>query len=376
MRISRAYRNGLIAVAAVSLLLVAFVVTAAATDKPNFCRTCHEMDPYVDAWAVGAHKSTSCVECHVDAGPVARLAHKFVALGEVWSHIKGTPPFPLDTRAPIPDERCVRCHERVVVNVPKFDHARHARSSPCERCHRTAGHAVSAAALKAAGVFNADYRSPETTGVVVDGGAANLAGHKPVTCSRCHDMAETACPQCHEPRHTAAGAKKTGTCETCHRPGAAFTFTHPTAGTCSGCHTAPAQHRSGECSECHKDAGTSWKFSHTKASDCSPCHKAPAKHRSGACSGCHKKAGTSWAFTHPKSSSCTTCHKAPSSHFGSTCSNCHSPSRSWRSATFAHPRIRGGEHSYRSFACSKCHPNGTSTSYCTCHKSANGPKDD
>lgn len=377
MRIPRAYRNLLIALVAGCALLIAFVVTARATDKPSFCRTCHEMDPYVDAWATGPHANTSCVECHVDHGTVPRLLHKFVALGEVWSHVKGTPPFPLDHTTPIPDARCTRCHERVVVKIARFDHAMHAKTGRCERCHRTAGHDVSVAALKAAGVYNSSYRSSEPSGVVViGGGAANIPNHVKVGCSRCHDMAKTHCPVCHHPKHTAGGPKKTGACELCHAAGATWTFAHPKTETCAGCHTAPAKHRSGECSGCHKNAGTSWKFTHTTSLACASCHKAPANHRKGECSNCHKNAGRSWKFTHTKSLACSSCHKAPANHFGSTCSSCHSPSRSWRSATFNHPRIRGGEHSYRSFACSKCHPNGTGSSYCTCHKSANGPKDD
>ena len=50
------------------------------------------------------------------------------------------------------------------------------------------------------------------------------------------------------------------------------------------------------------------------------------------------------------------------------CASCHSPSRAWSSAVFSHPSIPGGEHTYRSFACSKCHPSGPPALYCTCHK--------
>jgi hypothetical protein len=84
----------------------------------------------------------------------------------------------------------------------------------------------------------------------------------------------------------------------------------------------------------------------------------------------------SWRFTHPSSRSCASCHKAPSGHYGSSCSSCHSPSKSWRSASFSHPRVPGGEHSYKSFACSNCHPNGYGSAVCTkCH-GAGGPDDD
>ena len=65
--------------------IVAFLASAQATDAPTFCGTCHEMQPYYDAWTQGGHKTQAqCVDCHVDAG-IARYTHKFVALGEVWS---------------------------------------------------------------------------------------------------------------------------------------------------------------------------------------------------------------------------------------------------------------------------------------------------
>ena len=44
---------------------------------------------------------------------------------------------------------------------------------------------------------------------------------------------------------------------------------------------------------------------------------------------------------------------------------------------FSHARIRGGEHTYRSFGCSKCHPSGYRSYTCAgCHSSSTGPKDD
>jgi hypothetical protein len=90
---------------------------------------------------------------------------------------------------------------------------------------------------------------------------------------------------------------------------------------------------------------------------------------------CHKPGG-SWKFYHPTSKSCSSCHSAPSKHYGTTCSSCHNPTKAWRSATFSHPRIQGGEHTYKSFACTNCHTNGYSSASCTkCH-GADEPDDD
>jgi RNase P subunit RPR2 len=57
--------------------------------------------------------------------------------------------------------------------------------------------------------------------------------------------------------------------------------------------------------------------------------------------------------------------KIPVRGTGTSCASCHKPLVAWTKATFSHPSA--GEHSYRSFACVKCHPNGYSTAYCSCH---------
>ena len=438
-------------VLAVVFVAVSYVGVAAATNQPSFCRSaCHEMRPYHAAWLQGQHKDVSCVACHVDPGFVAGLKHKVVALQEVVSHVRGDTSFPRPTQPDVPDERCVSCHEKVRSTDVGFSHAEHAKRGPCIKCHANTGHVVTIAALKTAGIYSglsSQGKSKESSAVaVVDGGNANLEGHKAVACSRCHIMSATACSSCHEPTHPARGE-----CTTCHRPGARFVFSHPInrtdcqtchttspthtkikaecsqchqkpgvawtfghpgpASNCVSCHARPAGHRLGQCSSCHA-VGPKWAFRHpSSGAACTNCHTRPAKHRAGACTTCHAT-GTSWAFRHPgngasctnchsrpsghrsgacttchsvrswafrhsSSSRCSSCHKAPANHYGGGCSSCHSPSRAWRSATFRHPGIPGGEHTYRSFACSNCHPRGTSSRTCAkCHDSASGPSDD
>lgn len=368
-------------VLAVAILGVAFIGVAQATDQPAFCRVCHEMRPYNDSWAQGPHQDVSCVECHVDAGAVARLSHKFVALGEVVSHLQGDTEFPRASVEPIPDERCKRCHKQVDTGTPDFDHALHAARGPCEKCHPTAGHSVSVAALKAAGIYSGespryDESIDASSIAIVDAGLADLPGHVTVFCSRCHLMTATGCPACHKPPH-----EPRGECVICHAPGIAFVFAHPeNRSDCQTCHTKSATHTTipGACDDCHKQPGVAWTFKHAgESATCTRCHTRPAKHDAGQCSRCHSKTGVSWAFSHPSSSNCARCHKAPARHYGSGCSSCHSAGRAWSRATFSHPGIRGGEHSYRSFACSSCHPRGYSSATCTkCHSSASGPSDD
>lgn len=468
---------------------VAFGGIAKATDQPGFCgAACHEMGPFHSAWTQGAHKNIACVECHVDVGTVARMEHKVVALKEVAAHVTGDPKFPLAETTPVPSERCKRCHQDVKLSSPGFSHADHASRGECYTCHTTVGHDVSVSALKEAGVYNATTKATfdTTKTAVVDGGKANLTGHKTVACSRCHDMAASKCSECHKPKHAsrgmecsvchAPGAKFVFThpdrvdCGTCHKPqnakhqwqgecidchkagpGVSFKVTHPTDTKCETCHPRPAKHRTGSCTTCHKNTGVSWSFAHPDSGDCSSCHPRPANHKSGVCSSCHRNPGRSWAFAHPGSKAsctschnrpsahrsgscvschksvgkswrfshpgskancaschnrpgghssgacknchsrgskwtfshssslnCSSCHKAPSGHYGSSCRNCHSPSRSWTSATFSHPRIPGGEHNYKSFACTKCHPGSGKGPghFCSCHGNNSGPSDD
>ncbi len=552
----------LIAAIAVAVVIggVAFAGIAKATDQPGFCGSaCHEMGPFHSAWTQGAHKNIACVECHVDAGQIARMEHKVAALKEVAAHVSGDPKFPLEKVTPVPSERCKRCHPNVTLTSTGFSHVDHAKRGECYTCHTTVGHNVSVASLKEAGVYNAFTKSAfdTTKTAVVDGGKANLAGHIVVPCSRCHDMAATKCSECHKPKHVdrgkdctvchATGVKfvfahpqrtdcgtchkpknakhtwtgactdchksgpgvnfnvthpnntkcetchprpakhRTGNCTTCHKntgvnwsfahpnsgncetcharpanhksgscsschhnPGANWAYAHPSSGDCSSCHTRPAKHRSGSCSTCHNNPGQNWAFAHPgSGASCTSCHTRPASHRSGSCTSCHKSVGKSWRFSHPgakvncaschprpsghrggscttchkvakswrfshpgssancascharpgghrsgacqschrpgswrfthtSSSSCSSCHNPPSGHYGSTCKNCHSPSRSWTSATFSHPGIPGGEHNYKSFACTKCHPGSGKGPghYCSCHGNNSGPKGD
>jgi len=390
----------LIVAVAVALVVmgVAFAGIAHATDQPSFCGSaCHEMGPFHSAWTQGAHKNVACIECHVDVGTVARMEHKVAALKEVAAHVTGDPKFPLADITPVPSARCQRCHPDVKLDSTGFSHADHAKRGECVMCHSTVGHNVSVASLKDAGVYNAITKQAfdTTKTAVVDGGKANLAGHKSVPCSRCHDMAASKCSECHKPRHIDRGkdctvchapgekfvfvhpvrndcgtchkptnAKHTwkGECTTCHQsgPGVDFKATHPADAGCESCHPRPAKHRAGECSSCHKNTGANWAFAHPGSDNCESCHPRPAKHKTGSCSNCHHNPGKNWAYAHPSSGDCTSCHARPAKHKPGSCSTCHhNPGKSW---AFSHPSSKSD--------CTSCHsrPSGHKSGSCTsCH---------
>jgi len=287
---------------AITTLLIAailgmlFVGAALATDEPGFCPTCHEMQPHYEAWTLGPHRDVSCIECHVSAGLPARFAHKFVALGEVYSHFTGNNTFPRPVPPSIPDGRCLACHDDLPDTIGRFPHGLHADKGACAQCHYDAGHAVTDEALKQAGVLAPDVTPQRlaTKLAVVGGGKANLLDHQPVSCSRCHDMRATACSACHKPRGNDHPSVRGRPCIQCHSAtGASWEFAHPrTTKGCSECHKPPANHPSGACEECHTRAGESWDFRHPRTGehsyrsfDCKKCH--PSSYNAVYCT-CHK----------------------------------------------------------------------------------------
>lgn len=371
-------------VVAIAMLALGVVAMARATDSPTFCGSaCHEMGPFHTAWSSGPHHDIACIECHTDPNPVARLGHKVVALQEVVDHFKGVPSFPLATAPDVPDSRCIRCHQKVVVNEAGFSHAYHATRGSCVKCHDEVGHKVTTLALKNAGIRTVAYRHETTptagaTSTVAPGkGKADIVGHITVGCSNCHDMATMKCADCHTP--SARHANRPKDCTVCHAPGARFVFTHPQRTDCASCHTGPASVNPPlpknvklpahswevtDCVQCHASGpGIDWKFSHPQINACAKCHIAPSNHKWGTtCTDCHKAGpGKSFAFTHPSRTDCQNCHNRPSGHRSGTCSTCHkNPGKSW---AFSHPSSSAN--------CLNCHttPAGHRTSGCpTCHR--------
>lgn len=318
------------------LAVLALSGFAAFSETSVFCATCHEMRPYYDAWKQGKHAGKAeCVDCHIDRGIVAHIAHKPSELVELWDHFFADSRFP-NYSVDVADSRCIACHTNIQPKTAsRFSHALHQSKAHCKECHAVTGHEVSLDALRSAGVLkdNASTSAPVPGGLT----PSAAAGHIKVVCQDCHDQAKMKCGACHSAPH-----EDRGDCTNCHQPGTAFVFSHPVT-----------------------------------TADCSNCHKKPAGHpqTSGPCSVCHQKPGTGWAFSHPAGSTdCAGCHQAPANHFGTECATCHSPSVPFAQATFNHP-TNTGAHSWRSFPCAKCHPNGLNTASCTCH-GGNAPSGD
>jgi hypothetical protein len=202
-------------------------------------------------------------------------------------------------------------------------------------------------------------------------------GANGLVCQSCHtvesfsqaEMDHTGlvdCESCHS--ETAPLDHFSGQCSQCHVAGGSWidaSFNHSGYTDCQSCHTRPDGHFSGQCSECHV-AGGSWlnaSFNHSGYTDCQSCHTRPDGHFSGQCSQCHV-AGGSWlnaSFNHSGYTDCQSCHTRPDGHFSGQCSQCHVAGGSWRDASFDHSGYTD---------CQNCHtrPDGHSSGQCSqCH---------
>jgi nitrate/TMAO reductase-like tetraheme cytochrome c subunit len=124
--------------------------------QPDFCRSCHLMEPYYQAWHQSTHRGVSCPECHFEPGLENTLYGKFQASSQAVKYITNT--YGSKPHAEIKDSSCMRsgCHEQRVLEgkvnweVPtvrggkitiKFDHTPHLKEERrgkqlrCVSCH-------------------------------------------------------------------------------------------------------------------------------------------------------------------------------------------------------------------------------------------------
>lgn len=267
----------------------------------------------------------------------------------------------------VPDTKCMTCHKSIKRQVARRTQGLHSTTAgACRTCHSS----------------HRGKRRIVPTRVKHSKFGFSLEEHERMACAKCHgkklrQASQELCSSCHLRRaerknskrmidHLAKTENGPPKCWGCHTGGDRVEFRHDGV-TSSG---------SPSCESCH-DSRRHGKLE----ADCNSCHTVnawkPAKsghrpelsgeHRGAGCRKCHgaERLGSM--------SDCATCHRVPGGHFAGSCSDCHQ-TKSWRSVSISHPRVR--EHSYRSFACVKCHPSGYSSSSCvSCHRSGN-PEDD
>lgn len=119
--------------------------------NPNFCNSCHIMEPYYNAWKTSKHHGNAvCVDCHYPPATSLRehLWHKFQASAQVVKYVTHT--YSSKPFAEISDASCLRsgCHSTrllegriVTAKGIKFDHRPHltetqrGRQLRCVSCH-------------------------------------------------------------------------------------------------------------------------------------------------------------------------------------------------------------------------------------------------
>ena len=133
-----------------ALLFLMMIVTAFAasyTSRPEFCRSCHNMEPYYASWKHSSHSNVSCVKCHFPPGIGEKVRGKMLGLVQLAKYVTASAgPRP---GAEIPDASCLRsgCHEtrtlagRVDFQGVPFDHRPHllemrrGKKLRCTSCH-------------------------------------------------------------------------------------------------------------------------------------------------------------------------------------------------------------------------------------------------
>lgn len=117
--------------------------------KPGFCRTCHLMEPYYQAWATSSHrKYATCVTCHYPpSGGV--ISTKMRAMSQLVQYITRT--YHPRPKAEVEDTNCLQkgCHETRLLQGKitmrggeiQFDHTPHLKQLRrgmqlrCTSCH-------------------------------------------------------------------------------------------------------------------------------------------------------------------------------------------------------------------------------------------------
>jgi nitrate/TMAO reductase-like tetraheme cytochrome c subunit len=135
----------------ISLMVIMTAAAAWYTSRPQFCNSCHIMEPYYKSWQKSSHNHVACIECHFPPGVGGEVLGKLNGLVQVIKYFTNTAgPRPT---AEIPDESCLRsgCHETRLLSgrvdfhvgdimIP-FDHTPHlqegrrGKTLRCTSCH-------------------------------------------------------------------------------------------------------------------------------------------------------------------------------------------------------------------------------------------------
>ncbi|HLG14462.1 MAG TPA: cytochrome c3 family protein [Blastocatellia bacterium] len=335
----------LVSLSLATLMLVS-LLGMEVTSRPQFCGSCHIMEPYYKSWQSSTHKNVACVECHIPPGITSEFRKKYEALSMVTSYFTGT--YGTNPWTEIDDAACLRCHERRLLAGKEVFHSV---------------------------LFN---HTPHLT---------EMRREKKLRCTSCHSqivqgshiaVTESTCFLCHfKGQQINQG---TGQCTLCHEipdkqiTKANLSFDHGDVKRfnmeCASCHSNVVQ-GNGEvprerCATCHNDPPRLQRYDETEYMhqthvtdhkiECTNCHM-EIRHKTGhdveaastTCNTCHRDghsptrdlyAGIGGKGVAPMPSAmfqagihCEGCHFQPQDKFGSqvakasevSCMSCHGP---------------------------------------------------
>ncbi|MFC2085785.1 cytochrome c3 family protein [Bacteroidota bacterium] len=118
------------------------------TSRPDFCTTCHYMQPFYDSWTQSSHSDVSCTTCHFPPGVAGTIRGKLSGLEQVVSYV-GRSYTRRKPWAEIDDASCLLsgCHStrklegKVKFKGVNFDHTGHlgelrrGKELRCTSCH-------------------------------------------------------------------------------------------------------------------------------------------------------------------------------------------------------------------------------------------------
>ena len=287
--------------------------------QPEFCQSCHIMQPYYTAWHQSTHKNVPCVDCHFLPGLGNTLYGKFQASSQAVKYVTQT--YGSKPHAEIQDASCMRalgsdgvtvCHStRTLVDKGKVDW-----KVTTER-----GNEV-------------QIRFDHTPHLMQE------RRGKQLKCVSCHS-------QIVQGRHIVV---TTDTCFLCHFKGIKHGRDDATVGTCKGCHDAPK----GDI----KLAGTG-NFNHKAYLDrgvkCENCHSDSVKGDGAVprqvCWNCHNQ--TTQIARYGETAAM---HKAHVTEHKVECSGCHVQIEHSLTAGAREEGLPGTEHlAFDSGTCGLCH---------------------
>jgi nitrate/TMAO reductase-like tetraheme cytochrome c subunit len=363
-RLKRLAIGGVVAVVLFSLLAVG---AEYYTSRPQFCGSCHIMDPYYVSWEHDIHSSKAgaiCVDCHYAPGEQHTFHAKFRGLSQAASYFSGRAGGGRP-KAKVNDASCLRsgCHadrkymdKEVLLGKVKFKHSVHLNPNSESLKEKQAD--LEALTRKVADALPAErFREVESlAGVVQSAEARNeqlgqylsangLEGMKQDvlayaealhTEARIAQLSGLKCAGCHQfdssERHHFITAKTT--CYTCHFMNQSF---NANTGRCMGCHEPPTTEVM-----VHGGAATTKPglqtlpggevtMNHTvivaNKVDCVSCHadliRGTGRVTRRDCENCHDQQRYLKDFDHPTTQVVRDYHRAHTAAQRARCNDCH-----------------------------------------------------